>query len=508
MSKDNKLPVDGIPGYAGRADEGALPGVPKKKGFPVFGIPALLMLALMLAVFGLEIHYSTHQVNALSPEAGASVGLQYYEYLLNNLSFLDAAASTLMFRGLQIAVSAPLACVFCALFYAMKKPRTVLTSACLWLIPACLPYLTMSIATFRMTARTDTSGIQQYLFTSVLQTASIFCFFGGLFTFLNLKKKGRHGGGPWYGLLIALLIWLLSGMTANAVHTSMVSGQIKGKTLEYISVMTLISKKQVNQLAAGDVLKVLAQIVLALVPVIVLCILARRKSTKGKTPLATLLVLAAVPAGVILLMLRNGALAGLEAEADAAVNTVIAVLIGGGFGGLIAYSFIHLLRRVPCVLFGLIAAALAATMSCTAAQYLTISRMGLDDTVWPQVFFAAFDGRLVLIITGLAFALRDYTEIRPGSLALAVALLTGALLWGEINVSYIYNSRLTNVALLAMQSIRATSAAGAGEDAQAALAAARTTRRLLLAVPPLLMGAGAALLLKRSFDGPGRTVWE
>ncbi len=482
---------------------------PQKKGFPVFGIPAMVMLTLMLIVLGMEMFYATHQVNIRvgRGDESVAVGLTFFEKLIQNPGFAGALTNSLVLRVLQLLSGGSLAAGLVALFYAMRNPRTVLTFACLWLIPACVPYLSMSLLIVRTATRTDSTGTLLYLFTTVLQTTSIFCFAGGLFTFLNLKKKGKAGGGPYYGLLIAVLILLLSALTTNALTPALIGNRNNGRTIEYFALQTMSAKLEFSQAAAGNVVKLVLQTAMAIIPAVVLCLLARKKSTKGKTPLATLWVFLAIPAGLTMMLLLGNAFTASR-DSAAVFNTAGAVIIGGAFGGLIAYSFIHLMRRVPAVLFGLIAVVLAASMSCSTSQYLLMSDLGLRETVWPQVLLAAFDGRLVLIVTVLSFAMRSYTESRPWAFVVAVALLTGSMLWGEINISYLYLSRTTNVSMQALRYMMSASAA-VGEqaaDRAAAIQSIRTGSQLLLAIPAVLLGAGGAILLRYSLVAPEKPV--
>ena len=490
---------------------------PARKGFPKFAIPAIIMLCLMLLLFFLELFLSMHKVNVIRIFEGNFVGLDNYGRYASRGQFGAALGTTLLFRAVQLGVSGILAAGLCALYFAMKNPRVALTFACLWLIPACLPYLTGNLL-FISTIRTDSSGTVLYLLSGILQTVSLFCFFGGLFTWLNLVKKGKAGGGPFYGLLVGILAWLLGGLTTGPATVGM-NTAFGGTTLDMLNLRMMVQNMQLGFSSAGSVLKVLVQILLAVAPMIVLCLLARKKSSRGKTPLTVLWVFLAVPTGILLLLLGLDRLATDDRFLNSSFVTLLVVLIGGAFGGLLAYSFLHLLRRVPAFLFGVFAVVLAASLSCISSQYIVLSRfLGLQNTIWPQVLLSAFDGRLVLIVTVLAFALRNYQEARPGSLVIAMALLTGAFLWGEINIAYAYSSARysTSLSLLALQiSQTATSAASVSADsAETAAAAAaarnaiRTESQLLVALPPLVLGAGAALMLKRGLAGPKSLVRE
>lgn len=455
-----------------------------RKGFPVFGIPAILMLVLMLVVFALEILISTRNGNPEDP-FGAAVGTRNYSMVITNDGLPIALKDTLIFRLLQLAVSACLATGIYSLYYAMKKPGTVLMSGCLWLIPACLPYLPLTLAFWRGISPTG-----QYLLASVLQTTSLFCFFGGLFAFINMKKKGRAGGGPFLGLLIAVLASLTGGLTARAVSIGMVNG--RDMTMDSFIARYTLSMSRVGMGSAIAVIKVILQVLIAIVPMIALCILARKKSTRGEIPKTVLWIFLAIPAGVLLSFLSGSLLPSSGASWDRAFfNSVVTVLMAGAFGGLAAYSFIHLMRRVSAFLYGLFAVILFTAMSCLSAQYYIIRNIGIMNTFWPQVFLSVFDERILLFIPVMAFVLRDNTELRPGSLALGTALLAGAAAWGDINIPYIYNTRTATITLPMM----------AYREFQMSLTVS-PAGYLLMILPALALGAGAALLIRNAFREP------
>ncbi len=513
--ENNNLSGTGVYSEPGYGREAALEKAPAaRKGFPYFGIPALVMLVLMLLVFGLEIYLSLHKNNIMKLFSSPFVGMRNYERYISMRDLYEGLRGTLLFRGVQICAGGALAAALCALYYAFRKPRAVLTFACLWLIPACLPYYTMSLAFLSPAVHARDSGVLLYLLTSVLQTTSIFCFFGGLFTYINLLKKGNAGGGPYYGLLIAVLVWMLGAMSTNAQYYGGMTPLMSDRTLDMVNYRMTALNGQYAIGAAGSVIKVILQVISAIIPVIVLSILGRKKSTLGQTPLATVWVFLAVPAGVTLLLL-SGLFSG-DRLGSAVYNSIVTVLIGGGLGGLIAYSFIHLLRRVPSFVYALIAAVLAAALSCLASQTIIMKDMGLRDTVWPQALLAAFDGRLILIITALAFALRNHSETKPGSLVVAAALLAGAFVWGEINVAALHSNRMMTVSLYTMNIMNnsvamsgldtAATAEVAGEAARNAAVTYRTVAQLVLAVPPLLLGTGAALMMRHSLAVTDETL--
>ena len=513
--ENNNLPGTGVYSEPGPGGVTALEKAPAaRKGFPFFGIPALVMLFLMMLVFGLEIYLSFHKVNIIHLAASPAIGTQNYERLLRLREYIYGISATSRFRAVQIAGSGLLAAAFCALYYAIRKPKAVLTFACLWLIPACLPYYSTALLFLSPAVHSGDSGVLLYLLTSVLQMTSIFCFFGGLFTYINLLKSGKAGGWPYYGLLVAVLVWMLSPMTTNAMYNGGMAAILTDRTVDMFNFRMVGSMAQYGVGAAGGVFKIVLQVLGAVIPVVVLSILGRKKSTLGRTPLATVWVFLAVPAGVILALVLG--MFPTDRMGSAIFRSVVTVLIGGSFGGLIAYSFIHLLRRVPSFLFAVIGVVLASALSCLASQMIVMKNLGLRDTVLPQVLLAAFDGRLVLIVTALAFALRSHSEARPGSLVVAAALLAGAFVWGEINVAALHSNRMMTVSLYTMNIMNnsmamstldtAATAEVAGEAARNAANTYRTVAQLVLAIPPLLLGTGAALMMRHSFAVPDETL--
>jgi len=492
-----------------------------KKGFPVFGIAALVVLAVMLTVFAVTAVISMQKYNLMKGMSGSPfVGLNNYERVFSMVETPRTLGATVEMRLFEGLFSLVVAAAFCALYYAVKKPGAALLMGGLWLIPVCIPPLSMALLltqTLGLRLTSHEAGVAGYALATFLQTAGLFCFSGGLFTALNLMKKGRVGKGPYFGLLIAVLVWLLAGLSVDRdAALSMSSQMTRPGSLDQLIYEHTVMRSQFSVSAATSVIKVLLQIAIAIVPMVVLCILARKKSTKGKLPLMVLWVFAGfLTMGLILILLSvfgvriNGAPVG-----SGVLNSLIVSVMGGSLGGLIAYSFVHLMRRAASLLYGLIAMVLAAAMSCLVGQYLMIKTLSLVDTLWPAVFFAAFDPRLILLASVLAFALRDHMERRPGSLVLALALLCAAFTWGSMMQPLIYirgNAQYTLPLYLRQVALNAVSISTG--DANQSMAQVygeqmniKLGLQLLTALPPLVLGVGGALLMKRAFNPFSQTV--
>lgn len=497
-----------------------------RKGFPVFGIPAIVILSVMLVIFVLTTYVSlTNAKLGRGLLNGAFVGLKNYENLLGSGAFPSALATALITKGMLLGAAALLSAGLCALYYAMKKPRTALLFGCLWLIPLCLPCQPIAMALINAlgpaavrSAETDVRSSLVTVLASLLQITGLFCFGGGLFTFLQLRKTGKAGKGPYFGMLIAALVCLLANLNTDMGANLSTYVSSRNLTVDGIIYRYIVQTANFGVGMAASVLKIIFQILIAVVPLVVLCILARKKSTKGKTPLTVLWVfLAFLTVGLILVALELTGLlrftSNLSLIGSGLFNTVVVAFLAGCLGGLIAYSFVHLMRRSASFLYGVIALVLAASMSCLGAQYILFRDLGCINTYFPMVVLAAFDPRMVLVAIVLGFALRDHMERRPGSLVMAMVLLCAALAWSALQTPLFYLSNASRYPLsLVMYRIDVSaSSASALADASAranavASAAARNaqtlTCRLLLIIPPLLLAAGAALLMKRAFSDP------
>ncbi len=494
---------------------------PPRKGFPVLGILALVVLTAMLMAFAVTMVISMQNYSPIRGISGSPfIGMGNYERVLAMPTTAPTIGTTLAMRLFEGLLSLLVAAAFCALYYAVKKPGAALLLGCLWLIPVCVPPVSMAMLVTRTLGLRPVSheaGIAGYALSTFLQTAGLFCFSGGLFTALNLMKKGKAGKGPYFGLLIGALVWLLAGMTINLdADFGTSSAMTGGGSLDRLIYTQTFQNSKLGIGSALSVIKVLLQIALAVVPLVVLCILARKKSTKGKTPLMVLWVFLAFLTvfGASIAIGYAGGIAGASPIVTGLLNSLMVSLMGGCLGGLIAYSFVHLMRRSPSLLFGLIAVLLCAAMSCKATQFLMMRQMSMVNTLYPIVLFAAFDPRLILLSSLLAFALRDHMERRPGSLVLALALLCAAFAWGNMTLPMIFtNSRALYTLPYYLRQVSVNAVSASASDASQAMAQAYGERmkteqvlRLLTALPPMLLGVGGALLMKRAFNPFNQTA--
>ena len=476
-----------------------LPEVSEKKPFlkrlPVMSLPAIIALILMVIVFLQALFTSFHRFQLLKPNfIGPYLGGKYYDNFINSGSFGKSLGDSLACNGLILLICGALSALLCLLYRAFKKPGAVLTLACLWLIPVCLPTALMSQGTRSLLHfMGPLSAFSVYLYALGLQTIGMFCFSGGIFAYLNFRKKGEIGKAPFMGLLAAVLVFLLRSLTANGLYygfeTLLTRTFERASMPDFFSGLSGIDVFQANAVA---VLKIAMQILIGLIPVFFLCRLSKERAIGEKTPKALWCLFPAALAG-ILLSLFAGCHGG-ESYAyfgTVSINSLIVTLAGGAFGGLIAWSFIHLMKRTSAVRFGIIALVLSCALSCIGMIYILIRYRITTNELLPQVLLSAFDWRVILLVITLAFMLRSHKEIHTGYLVLALCLLIAAFSWGELsNQVVIFNKKTSTIPIFYYQ---LTSSVDTRPSILLQI-------KLLMVVPPLALGLGSALLMRKAFQ--------
>ena len=455
---------------------------------PVIMIPALLALAAMLYVFGNAAYYSMVRYSAKNGLLGSPfVGLVNYRRLFDGQGW-SAVKDTLVIKILALAVCGAISALMCSLYRVMKKPGTLLAVACLWLVPVALPAdMVVMLVRRGVVVMTQGHNGAVYLAGTGLQTIGIFCFTGGLFAYL--KKN------PYSGLLTAVLVWLLGNLSTNAVFLYGVATAKGPFPLDFHITDYFMMSMRVELCSATSVIKVVFQVLLGIVPAVLLCRGMEKDNTPGirttrtefRTIPATLVCAAVVVIAGNLTKLTD------DIWIKETANSVFIALAGGAAGGLVAWSFVRLLRRSSGRVFGITALMLSASMTCILGQFMLFHtlRQG-HNTIIPQTLLAAFDWRVVMLAVILAYILRTHSESRTINLVLALMLLAGACTWIKPVLSYLYE-RTNNTSLSHhyMTVMNQEYANAPNPD--------RLRMILLGIIPPVLMGTGAAFLMKRAF---------
>ena len=190
---------------------------PARKKFHLIILPALLVLGVMVYLFLKTAYVSTLDYNVRDGIFGSpSAGLNNYRIAFR--FFGSLLGNTLLIKIIMLVVCGLLSAGLCTMYKAMKKPGTILTAACLWLVPLVLPSFMLALAFVRLPdPGSFFSGGLLYLLSEGLQTVSLFCFTAGLFAWLNMRKGNDAGKGAYSGLLTAILVWLLGNLTTNGI---------------------------------------------------------------------------------------------------------------------------------------------------------------------------------------------------------------------------------------------------------------------------------------------------
>ena len=474
---------------------------PPKKKFHLIFLPAIITLLVMVVIFLLTAYVSTKKYNVIDGIFGSpGVGLRNYQEVSGIIG--TALQNTLLIKVFMLAVCSGFSAALCTMYKAMKKPGTVLTAACLWLVPLVLPSFMLTLAFIHLPDRTSLLGAGLlHLLSEGLQTVSLFCFTAGIFAYLHMRKGSQAEKGAYSGLLTAILVWLLGNLTTNGILFVFQNYYTYSNTFD----SAIFTNSFVRSLAGGNaiaVIKVLLQVLIGIIPVIYL----RRRAGENHVGLnkATGEFWLFPIAGISLVpVLFGNKLADVIGDKwfSAAANSILLAVGAGAFGCLIAWSLIRLMSRSSGKVFGIIAIVLAAALSCAYIEFMFFHKVISNDTLLPQVLTVIFDWRMMLVIIILAFILRNHKVNRPVSLMPALALFAGAISWSGLYSAYLYGSSRQFSTLPYMyygliSNIKALNSEGVPASGLERL---YWPWILLIYAAPLLLGLGAALLTRKAF---------
>lgn len=467
--------------------------LPLWKRFPWLIIPAVITLGLMIYFFVTIAWMSLTKFSILKGIWGSDyIGLRNHQFVSG--MFATGAWNTLVGKLLVLAISAGLSALMCLWYSCMKKPKAILTAACLWLIPTALPTIfTMTSATGFIYSLGWKYSAPLLAAGTVLQTTGIFCFAAGLFAWMNHLKTGQTGKASFLGLLVAVLAWLLSILSTSSIYEA---GMAANNTplLDHL-IFNNILRANYSQESALTVEKVLVQFALGLIPMVFLI----RMSGKEILPVPRssrnhLWLLAAAAAGILLAYFIKVPLKRPSTGLGLILRTVIISLSAAALGGLIIWSFMDLFRRSSARWYGILALILSAALSGTTYLpfYLGLARLDAYDSLLPSVLVAVLDWRLILLAIILAFVLRSHSVSRPGMLVFALCLLAGAFAWGSVN-NFLISTAPRSMPLGYYYFRLATSTKTPADTLLKV--------KLFLLVPPLALGAFAAFFTRRACSG-------
>ena len=460
---------------------------PVRKRLPVMVVPALIALAVMLYVFFVTARSSMHQFSIMNGLTdGEYVGLANYGTAVYHTGVFSYVWGSLVTRLLVLVVCGLLAAGMCALYRCMKKPAAVLWVACLWLVPVAVPTAVIAHAGYWFLGSLHIhNNAIIYLLGSGLQTLGLFCFVCGLFAYFRKN--------PFAGLPVVALVWLLGILTTNAVYPGISSPAFPLQRLEYLNTQGLLNSR-IDSLNASVVLKILLQVLVGFIPLVLLMRMMRRDKIVGASGLEKtarwewlLFPLAAGCFALIFLLALTDPLEDFWLKIS--LNSLILALAGGGFGGIVVWSFVRLLRGSSAPVFGVTSVILSAALSSLLVVYLLLVPRMMRNMMAVQVLLAAFDWRTVFLMISLGYVLRSSREGHPLCLVLSLVLLTGAFTWANLTISALYerpyNETIGSLFLSMMKATKANPVINSYIN-------------LLSVVPPVFLGLGGALLMRRA----------
>ena len=508
---------------------------PKKK-FSIFGLITALFLAViaLVGVYGIVMSLQKYTPSRGMVES-PWVGLQNYEKFFSSNYFTPSMVNSVALRALQLLGGTVLALPLIAWVCLGKKPGRTLTKACLCLIPFCLPYVISAQAVIALVPRdirlSSNGAYLTFTLTTALQTAGFIGFCGGFFSYL--KQRGIGKGAP-QGVLVALLISALSLLTTDNNALLMLANALnRGSTmtLDYYAYTLGIVQGNYSFSSAVSAVKALLQVVVAIVPALLLCRIAKKDETRVELPDAKGAFFTFTGANIVWLILLAAlvvATFGIETVArmpeeslnafgeaaqsmisslpltNLALVTGIVAVLGGLLAGLTSFSFIAYFRSGRKG-FGLAMIIAASAFSFISAELLAVRNVGLLNTPWPMVLRAAADPRLLCLTFALAIVLRMAPERRTRGVVIGLMLLAAAFAWGDYFGAnlYAYSSNNSTFAQTLYRLIIQGGVTSSSESVSQATLLARQAQTplvsLLVSVPALLLGFGGAAACIRGF---------
>ena len=515
------------------AAEGKKPGK-----ISLFGVITALFLAVIAAVsvYGAALSV-TNGKYTMGLTGSQFVGLDNFLRFFSGAYFPATLMNSLLLRLMQIAAGLILSLPLIAWVKIGKKPGRTLTKAFLCLAPYCLPYLISAFAVIHVLPRdlalSTQGGYLMYVLSTVLQTAGFFGFCGGFFAYLHLRGIGN---GARQGVLVALLVSMLTLLTAENGTILMISNSInRGSTLtlDYYAYTTGLQQRYLNVSSAVSVVKAAAQALIGAIAAVWLCRIAKEDETRVELPdarkalltftvskmiwMVILAVLVVLSFGVDIVAMQPEE--SMQAFASAAQSTAqnslvlnglkvsaIVAGIGGVAAGLVGYSFMVYFRSGRKGL-GLAMLIASSALSFVAAEFSGVMQIGLLNTVWPIILRFIADPRLISLVIVLTIVLRMAPERRTGWIMLGLILFAMAFAWGDFlsSNSYAYSGSQSTMAgylfRLTMQGNSAALSAREGMTEAELLARQAMTPvvSLLVSLPALTLGFGGAAACIQGF---------
>ena len=516
---------------ANDADDGAKGDLTPRKESPFLSVLGLAAILVTVVAFAISVWFSLIRYTPVKGLFGGEfVGIESYARLISGTQFPTALRNSVILRLAEILSGFVVSIPVLAWVRLGKKPGRILTKACMCLIPMCIPYIVTSMVILQLVPNEVLVSGESYpaLFVlgTALQTGGFIAFCGGLFCYLH--KRGI-GGGMQQGMLAAFLVLSLSLLTPADAAGKILSNSLNraaAETLDNYSYTASLLMANYSLGAAIDVVKAIAQLLLAVIPVHMLVKMAKKDESRVTLPdsRASGLVIGAtqfiwlyIVLGLALVMFgvqqftkdpQAAANAAARVSTDQSVisgltNSLMTAGLSGLFGGLLACGFISLVKNAKKRV-GLAFAVFALGLTFLMGRYFLARTMHVLNTPFPVVLNMVFEQRIVAVAIVLSVALRMAPERRHKGLLPGISLIIASVAWGDFLLGLIYltNRSLYSLGLYTrMVMVGVTQTAGETVDAETLLAqqAMRPVLLVLLTVPAVLFATFGASYLIRAF---------
>lgn len=504
----------------------------KKRKTTLAGVVTALVLLIVVALGVYNVALSLVKYSAVRGLQGSAfVGMDNYEYVLGMPNVQSAFENSAAVGLLQLVMGLALALPLTLGVKLPKKPGKVLTLSCLCLLPVCLPVASSAQALRALLPRdmlmSTEAGPVIVALAGVLQTAGFIAFCGGLFAYLKCRGIGKGAfQGVGAGLLISLFFLLTNDLGAVMLMGNSINRATTG-TLDHMVYSAGLVNAQVARAAAISVLQMGLQMMLAILPAIFLCRIAKLDTDRKALPDAKAAVFTMTGAKLVWIvallavtvftfgkdLFMNNPEASVEAMIQVAteqsvgtglLNAVVIAALGGLVACCAAYSFIRYFGQGGKGL-GLAMVLMATSVSFTMGKYLMAREVGVLNTSWPVIFSQVFDPRLVGLMIILAIAMRMAPDRSHKGLFVALSLLAAAFAWGDFVSPHIYTYNISNqpmAALLyrAMNGVNLPTELGQmmTEELLLMQEALQPVYSLLTSLPALILGGLGATFLVRA----------
>ena len=459
------------------------------------------------------------------------IGFRNFLFITSSGSLPTLALNTLRTALAQCCGGLLLALPLLLWIKVSRSAGRALTKACVCLIPACIPALSVFYLLYKLPHPAGMFSSLEYYYPiyamiTALQTGGFIAFCGGLFDYLG--RRGI-GSGVRYGVLTAMLILCLRILSPNLQATLSTYNALVysvADTLDSYAYRTGMMDFNIQVSAAMQTIKLIFQSLIAIVPAAILVKLSRRDDTRLSLPdqrgsvavwlfaavvwVALITALVLYTTGEEYMSFDSEELAGAFAAAaqnegivGGVAASVIAALGGGILAGLVAYGFIHL-NRTNAKGFGIASIVLASAGSYIMIEYLAVRSLNLVNTPVIQILAMVFNPQLICVTIALTVALRMAPERRTRGLAGGLMFIAGSLSWGDFYNAMIYTNDRTMLPLsMLLRQMLLGQGSMAGEMTSSAdlllRDATMSTYALLVTIPAILLAAIGAALMVRAF---------